>query len=223
MEAESIIKKYLTQKEFDEITSILTSDKTELEQGNWDKLYDISSFVLESEMENSSKIKICLDLFRILPSYYHFLNPFYHLFRENKLDSSEKELLFANFRNNICDNFKPGVRKMTEYVLWVGFFEDCETSDEAWSLLINAAKSEDDMAKFITFAGPVKYELKEKIYMQRVANGEFHQNILDSIYCSYVDVYGKVDRERVSEIFNMLDIDKNQDKCLFIKEKLENI
>lgn len=191
-----------------------------LKPETWNLLEEMSNDLWDGDLELNLKIKLGFELFDIFPHYYHFLVPFYNLFRNNELDK------YIKLKNFIWGKFMTylGAEKYysdtVSYVLWVEFFEDYSTVDETWKGLLNNCENNNSIRVLIENAGPVPFELKEPVYQKLITDENNQMVIFNSLLHSSFDVYGKVDNSKAQLILSQLKIDTETEHYKMLKEKI---
>ena len=191
-----------------------------LPEDKWDLLDDMSDKVWTSEMPISQKIALSFELYETFPSYYHFLMPLYRVIRDNAInDPKEKSLMWERFMKYlVSDNC---YADPVAYVLWVEFFEDSSTVEETWHGLLNNYSDNNSLLRLLEVAGPVPFELKEKVYDSLLDEKENHEFIFKSLLYSAYDVFGKIDKKKTLDILSKLTVDTNTEKYRLLMEKLK--
>lgn len=185
----------------------MDNDKA-LSEKTWDLFYSISERVWQPDLSLSNKIRLDFDLFELFPSYYHFFVPFYHLIKNEEIsDDEDKQIIWKRFGEYLGG--EPYYADPVGYVLWVEFFEDITTMAETWHGVLSNIPNEKALHKLLLHAGPVAYELKEKVYKELLPNRENHETIFTSILFSAFDAYGQVDQVKALELLSNLAVDKD--------------
>ena len=133
----------------------------------------------------------------------------------------------SKIRNILWEKYKEylltGTDKQKEeikYSLWVDFFEDPETVDEAWSEVVNDNSEINILRQVLSISGPVPFDKKDKLYLRVIADKKNHNYILDSLVGSFFDVFGQINFQRARVLLPTLKVDKESqnykklDECL---------
>ena len=170
----------------------------------------------DEDIEPIDKINISLELFERTPEYA--------ICMELKMAFREMSL---KIRNILWEKYKEyllaGTDKQKEeikYSLWVDFFEDPETVDEAWSKIVNDNSEINILRQVLSISGPVPFDKKDKLYLRVIADKKNHNYILDSLVGSFFDVFGQINFQRARVLLPTLKVDKESqnykklDECL---------
>jgi hypothetical protein len=192
----------------------------ELKSKDWGLLDEISQSLWTSERSLEEKINLDFELFEKFPSYYHFLLPFYRIIKDNRTENENlKNIIWQNFMKFLGSEnyyFSP-----VGYVLWVEFFEDPETQDEAWKGLMQFSDDKIAVIKLLEYAGPVAYSLKEPIYKRLLSDQSTHESIFKSLLFSSFDLCGQTENDKALELLLQLKIDPKTEHYLKLQEKLK--
>ncbi len=137
----------------------------------------------------------------------------------NKMSSYGKGQMWDHYKNHLKGE-QTLQREQIEYSLWVDFFEDSETVNEAWGNLIGDYSNENILKRLLTISGPVPFGLKDKLYQKVIINKQWHEYILDSLVGGFFDVYGQIDFQRARIILPILKVDKTSKKYVELNKKL---
>ncbi len=152
-------------------------------------------------------------------------NPMYKITAElnmnfSKMSDAVKDQMWNFYRNHLTSE-KTVHRDQIEYSLWVDFFEDSTTVEEAWKQLVGNYENENILKRLLSISGPVPFPLKEVLYKKVIHDEEFHPYILDSIGRSFFDVCGEIEIEKAREILKTLVVDKTTEKYTMINTYLK--
>ena len=192
----------------------------QLSEETWDLFDEMSQTVWQSSIPTGQKIELGFELFELFPDYYHFLVPFYRIVRDSEaVDESEKQIIWKKFMKYLAaeDHYADPVG----YVLWVEFFEDTDTVNEAWNGLMKNVTTPAGLLKLLEHAGPVPYDLKEPVYKGLLADPANHTSIFRSILYSAFDVYGQLERGKATKLLSELNIDRTSDEYKQLMLKLK--
>lgn len=174
----------------------------------------------ESERTVAEQIKIGFELFEKFPSYFHFMMPYYRLIKHKTTkDKTLKNIIWQHFMKFLGSEnyyFSP-----VGYVLWVEFFEDPETQDEAWKGLMQFSDDKIAVMKLLEYAGPVAYSLKEPIYKRLLSDQSTHESIFKSLLFSSFDLCGQTENDKALKLLLQLKIDPKTEHYLKLQEKLK--
>jgi hypothetical protein len=91
------------------------------------------------------------------------------------------------------------------YWLWCGPFEDNRDEVEPWWRLCAAPGGPPRLyERLLEHSGPVPYDLKAELYDRLLPDERWHLYIYRSLNASYGDIYGQVDIERATEMYDRL-------------------
>ena len=119
-------------------------------------------------------------------------------FRELKVelagvrDGDGAEDTLAAFWSEIRDllGSEDALADPVSYVLWVDWYEDRDTVEEAWRRTADTARlGTRGIERLLECSGPVPYGLKRQLF-SRLSDERWHPWILASIVYSCTDVYG---------------------------------
>lgn len=192
----------------------------ELPSATWNLFDNISDKVWYSNLEYAEKRSLGFGLFELFPSYYHFLQPFYHAILKGEIDEpAEKDIIWKQFSRYLgAENF---YAEPVGYVLWVNFFEDTSLVREAWQGVLRGCISEKAKLKLLDSSGPVPYELKETLFNLLLPDKSTHQALFQSLLFSIQDLYGQIDKEKAKRLLPRLKIDHTSEACIFFKTQLD--
>jgi hypothetical protein len=136
-------------------------------------------------------LETALRLYREMPCYANTieLKRAYERFGDD-----EKQTLWNALRELLASD-DDRLADPLGYALWVDFFEDHSTVEEAWRE--TTRRDVDPWQRRITrvldVAGPVPWPLKEDVFVALVADERFHPAILRALAGSAFDVCGQLD------------------------------
>jgi len=159
----------------------------------WEAINDLCEGVLENKwkvFDLEECVFTLLKLVEFFPSYTAS-SMLYRAFIYQELDPTAKDILWNGILTLISGPCAP-TQDAVEYALWVDFFEDQSTCQEAWLELTKRASGE-VLSRLLIVAGPMPYELKHPFYVELAKDPEKHNVLAESLVCSINDVYGKVD------------------------------
>jgi hypothetical protein len=194
----------------------------DLKSADWQLLDNISHYLWSEKSKKTvaEQIRIGFELFEKFPSYFHFLLPYYRLIKYKQTeDQSLQNIIWQTFMKFLgTENcyFSP-----VSYVLWVEFFEDCETADETWKGLMQFSDNKISVMKLLEFAGPIAYELKEPVYKKLLPDQSTHESIFKSLLFSSFDLFGKTENDKALKLLSQLKIDPKTEHYQKLREKLK--
>jgi|TARA_B110000967_G_scaffold44736_1_gene44866 hypothetical protein len=179
---------------------------------------DIADFIWwqDKSLDVDQKLDLTLQLFDQNPEYGVTLQLSMNF---NKMSSYGKGQMWDHYKNHLKGE-QTLQREQIEYSLWVDFFEDSETVNEAWGNLIGDYSNENILKRLLTISGPVPFGLKDKLYQKVIINKQWHEYILDSLVGGFFDVYGQIDFQRARIILPILKVDKTSKKYVELNKKL---
>ncbi|SOE20143.1 hypothetical protein SAMN06298216_0643 [Spirosomataceae bacterium TFI 002] len=162
------------------------------------------------------KINISFELFS--------QNPEYGICAELKMAYNElkpeiRDVLWSNYNQYL----KIGTDKQKEqikYSLWVDFFEDPQTVEEAWKMVIKNNFDIEVIRLILPISGPVPYSYKEELYSKLISDKRNHEFILDSLVGSLYDVFGQLDIQKGRDLLPKLEVNTFSVKYIKFKDHL---
>ncbi|MBT3209920.1 MAG: hypothetical protein HN347_16370 [Bacteroidetes bacterium] len=170
----------------------------------------------DSELSQPDKIEFSFTLFERSPDYgicAEIKMSFNELSKENRLkiwNNYKRLLKFGDSKQ----------REQIEYSLWVDFFEDTETVDEAWENLVGDYQDKDLIRQLLRISGPVPFDKKDLVYMKLVRDKKNHDYILKSLSGSFFDVYGQINIQRARVLLPTLKVNKSTEEYIKLKDCL---
>jgi hypothetical protein len=142
---------------------------------------------LSDAWDADDPLPLALRLYAEMPCYAHlmYLNQHY-----GALGGPEQAVIWETYR----DALATGDRHVA-YSLWVDFFEDPATVEEAWREIIRADRPHrpERLRATLPIAGPVPWPLKAVLFQELAPDPAWHAGIRDAIDASEADVHGQVD------------------------------
>lgn len=181
------------------------------------KLEHLSPDDLFDELNYSGNLDICFELY--------LRNPTYHILSEMWMDyvnwytTDEKDVFWSNYVEIINSN-NDECKKHVFYSLWVDFFEDTGTQNEAWNRLITANLNKQAVKELLKHSGPVLFTNKLGLINKYIQDLEMHHSILMCLFGSLHDVFGDVSFPDARNVFKELKIDTSNEHYEYLKEKL---
>ncbi len=148
----------------------------------------------------AERLEMGLRLYREMPCYASTieLKSFYEQF-----GADERRALWQAFRAVLdCDDDR------LADPLWVDFFEDRGTVEEAWreTTRRDVDPWERRLVRVLDVAGPVPWRLKEELFAALVREPRFHHAIFRAIAGSAFDLYGDLDPPAAARWLGRLDL-----------------
>jgi len=171
----------------------------------------------DDNIEQIDKVIISFELFERKPSY-GILMYTKHLYSD--LSKENKELHWSMYMKNLASG-SPEHKKHIKYSLWVDFFEDQSTVDDAWSNLVHDKTELEVLRQILSISGPVPFNKKYKLYLKTIANFENHEFIFESLLGSFFDVYGQIDVIKTRDVLSKLTVNRSTKKYLLLSDHLE--
>jgi hypothetical protein len=157
----------------------------------------------DENIEPIDKINISLELFDRSPEYAICIEL---KMAFNEMSTKIRNILWKKYK----DYLLTGTDKQKEqikYSLWVDFFEDPETVDEAWSKIVTESSEIDILRQVLSISGPVPFDKKDKLYLKVIADKTNHKYILESLVGSFFDVFGQINFQRARILLPTLKVD----------------
>lgn len=137
------------------------------------------------------RLDMGLRLYRAMPCYANTmpLKSFYERF-----GPLEREQLWNAYRSALASEHGQ-LAEPIAYSLWVDFFEDQQTVNDAWSQTTrrDAEPWARRVGRVLGVAGPVPWGLKAVLFEQLIGDVAWHPRIYDALKGSAFDYYGQVD------------------------------
>jgi hypothetical protein len=152
--------------------------------------HDIADLWDLDELPLAERLALALRAFREMPCY---ANAMYVKHAHDDLGPAERAMLWDAYRAALDSDREP-LAAAAEYSLWVDFFEDPSTVEEAWREMTREP-SERRLERLLESAGPVPWKLKEPLFEQLFRNPRWHPFIRAALAASANDVYGQDDPE----------------------------
>ena len=124
---------------------------------------DIVGILWEDEnIEPIDKIKISFELFERSPEYGICMEL---KMAFNEMSIEIRDYLWEKYRYYLLSGTDKQ-KEQIKYSLWVDFFEDPETVDEAWSKIVTNNSEINVLRQVLSISGPVPFEKKDKLYLK---------------------------------------------------------
>ena len=183
---------------------------------NEDDASGIANFIWwnDTNLDEESKLDLTLALFQIKPSYGVLMELSMNF---EKLNNSQRDRIWKDYKAYLSKGNK-NQKEAVEYSLWVDFFENNETVEEAWKSMIGNYENEVILKRLLPISGPVPFDLKEEFYKRVVKDEKWHEYILDSLVGSFFDVFGQINIEKARLILSRLKVNKDSNKYSKLQE-----
>ncbi len=133
------------------------------------------------------RVDAAIRLYREMPCYANTIG-FKHFYED--LAAPERERLWAEYRDALDDEDDRRADPVA-YSLWVDFFEDQGTVEDAWREMTVEPHGK-RLERVLAAAGPVPWALKEALFERLIRDPSWHPHIRDAIDASAGDVYGRL-------------------------------
>lgn len=162
------------------------------------------------------RLQLLFSIFAQKPSYFtsHCLVKLYA-----KFDDELKSKFWDRFVDEL-ENTQDKVNDELKYLLWVEFFRDKLTVNEAWNQILERSKSKEIIVILLNQSGPVPFDLKLKLYNELIDDQEWHMPILKSIHHSLFDIAGSVKIEDAKMFVDQLQVDKSYEVYKEVQRRL---
>ena len=171
----------------------------------------------DEKLSNDEKLNLSFDFFDRSPEY-GICSELKMCFSE--LNSDERVKLWNNYKEYLkTENNQQ--KEQIKYSLWVDFFEDPRTVNEAWDNLVGNYSEEIVLRELLSVSGPVPFDKKDELYQKLIKNKTNHQSILESLVGSFFDFYGDINVARARIILPNLKVDKTSEKYIELNKKLK--
>ncbi|WP_354701603.1 hypothetical protein DSM112329_01928 [Paraconexibacter sp. AEG42_29] len=100
-----------------------------------------------------------------------------------------------------------GLAAVVAYSLWVDYFEDGRTSEDAFAAMTVAGGTDRDrrIARVLSVAGPAPWGPKRRLFDELIADQRWHADILEAVKGSLFDAYGQAGTD-AGDILRRLDV-----------------
>ncbi|MFY0673000.1 MAG: hypothetical protein JXQ87_06325 [Bacteroidia bacterium] len=162
------------------------------------------------------RLQLLFSIFSQKPSYFtsYCLVKLY-----DKFDAELKSKFWDRFVNEL-ESAEGIVSDELKYLLWVEFFRDKLTVNEAWNQILKRSTSNEVIGTLLNESGPVPFDLKLSLYRELIDNEKWHRPILLSIHHSLFDITGNVNIDDAKMILNQLQVDKSDDYYKEVNRRL---
>jgi len=189
----------------------------------WEIIDDICEGIRENKWEQLSATQRFDRLFEVIqlwPNYTTTRHLFSAYLFDEGINQNVKQHLWQGILKFLAST-KESLREPVEYVLWVDFFEDQSTCEEAWHGLMNLSKNKEVTNRLLINAGPVPYIMKKPIYQLLLSDKTRHSVIAESLARSLEDVYGDIDHKDARLLLKQLKLLKFNKYVKFLSANLE--
>jgi hypothetical protein len=179
--------------------------------------HDLTDMVWDSNLGPAEKVALVFELYFDMPGYAHlmYLSGYY-----DGLPQAVKHDILKRYQailNEVDDMYSAPV----EYSLWVDFFEDLRTVEEAWHALFDGNENERLIERVLRVSGPVRCDLKARLYERLIDDPRWHVAISLSLLYSIHDAYGRIDLEAARSVFAKLKLAPETEHLEALKEGLK--
>jgi hypothetical protein len=153
--------------------------------------HELADLWYDESTSLSVKLDLALRIYREMPGYATLMYVKSHY---EDLDGDLRERLWTAYRAALESDDRR-VADPVAYSLWVDFFEDQSTVDEAWQAMTrrDAAGWEPRLRRVLDGAGPVPWPHKETLFEALAGDASWHPYILDALIGSAFDYFGQLD------------------------------
>lgn len=196
---------------------------TELRKEVWKKVMaaDLTDKVLIKELFFQLGVKenpgLCFELFQKYPDY-GLLSELWSDYK-NHYSETEKDMLLENY-SSILNSGDTSSKKVILYSLWVDFFEDFGTQEEAWNKLLSKTLTKEAIKGLLEYSGPVAFSVKLNLIRAQIDDSEMHPSILDCLFGSLHDVCGNISFPDARIIVKQLSIDSSNERYTHLADSL---
>ena len=173
----------------------------------------------EGTLAAAERIDLLFAVYERMPGYallMYTTGPF------EDFTAQEKERFWAGYRA-LLEHPDPRLAEPVAYSLWVDYYESPATVAEAWRETSGQAGAwERRLERVLPAAGPVPYKLKAPLYDRLIADRRWHRPILDSLFNSTHDVYGKIDAANALQLLGRLELAAGTDGLKELERELES-
>ena len=141
----------------------------------------------------NERLEMGLRLYREMPCYANTM-PLKDFYGEFEL--SERNRMWQAYRDAL-DSEDDRLADPIAYSLWVDFFEDQQTVDDAWheTTRRDGASWNRRLARVLRVAGPVPWKLKAALFDLLISDVAWHAHLFEAIKGSAFDAYGQIEPE----------------------------
>ena len=180
-------------------------------------IYSVVSRLEESQAPNARVLYLLLSFFEDLPDYRFMMGVKMQFSTYN----DEEKHSFWQWARNILESGNDAQKEAFAYALWVDFFEDPQTVDEAWQALLFPLPNEKALQTILIYSGPVPWEQKWSLFLDLQNRTDMHYYIFRSILHSQFDVYGKIDQHEALQTLSKLSIPSDTKYLAKLQSKLK--
>jgi hypothetical protein len=156
----------------------------------------------------ADRLELLFAVYERMPCYavlMYSTGPFAEDFRDE-----EKERFWAAYRR-LLEQPERRLAEPVLYSLWVDYFEDPSTVEEAWrETTAQTGDWEPRIRRLLPVSGPVPYALKAPLYLRLLPDRRFHEPILEGLVGGARDVFGKLDATKALQIVDKLRLPATQ-------------
>lgn len=170
----------------------------------------------ENEAPMLDRLRLAFDLYEAMPCYGNLMY-IQHFF--DKLDDASSELFWARF----CEWLGHGDDRLADpaaYSLWVDYFEDRDTVEEAWRRTTSEATAL-QLRRVVEASGPVPWSLKARLYAELAREPQWHRSLFEALCGSAFDVFGDIDHGEAEALLRRLHL-PDETRVPLLREELAN-
>jgi hypothetical protein len=180
--------------------------------------HDLADLWFEDGISLSTKLDLALRVYAEMPGYATLMYVKSHY---EDLDGELRDRLWTVFRAALESDDRR-VADPVAYCVWVDFFEDQSTVDEAWIALTprRGATWERRIERVLDAAGPVPWPHKEALFEELAGDSSWHPHILGALIGSAFDVYGQMDVHAARRWLGRLRLRRDEPGLKELRERL---
>lgn len=166
----------------------------------------------------SERLGVALDLYTRMPCYANVMS-LKHAYPD--LDPIQRDRLWAFFRDAVAGP-DSALADPILYALWVDFFEDPDTVEDAWSAMTAAETPTSGIDRVLPRAGPVPWASKAPLLQALLPDPARHDAIHAALVGSAFDVYGQIDDAAARDMHVCLTPDADRPNAEALAERLKH-
>ena len=179
--------------------------------------HDITDLICGTDSTWREKLSLFFEIYDDMPSYGHLMYAKNHY---HDFSGTERQIWWQMVRERLASE-DPALTQPLAYSLWCDFFEDPDTVAEAWAEVSDETVPERVLRIALGSSGPVPYPLKRRVYNRLLSDPHWHGSILDSLFWSAFDVYGKIEPRDACELLTKLVVGPDTEALQRLREKLD--
>jgi hypothetical protein len=180
--------------------------------------HELADLWYDESTSTGAKLDLALRIYAEMPDYATLM---YIKSHYDELDGDLRRKLWSAFRAAL-ESDDSRVADPVAYALWVDFFEDPGTVDEAWHAMTrrDVAGWERRLRRVLGAAGPVPWPHKEALFEELAGDTSWHRHILEALVGSAFDVYGQLDARAARRWIRRLRLSHDAPGLPELREKL---